>query len=148
MWMMLTGSALRGQMPIASEGAAAQIARGAILREVDDPATGNRWLLEREAGHPGGPGRLILAGSNLAKARNSLQSAGKPVSSPVIRAGDALTLVAHSAVMDAELQAVALAPARAGAALRVRLKAGGKIVGAVALGPGQAEWAPGSGETR
>lgn len=147
MWMVLTGSPLCGQVSITSDGAAAQAVHGAILREVDDPATGNRWLLEREVEHPGGPGRLILAGSHGTKAQNGVRSAGQSLAMPVIRAGDTLTLVAHTAVMDAELQAVALAPARAGAALRVRLKTGGRIVEAVALGPGQAGWAPGSGET-
>lgn len=145
------GEAAAGQ-PAAGVRAAGEPVRGVILREIDDPATGNRWLLEQPVGHPGGPGRLVLeAGSHAAGAKvdNAARSADQPVLAlPVIRAGDAVTLVAHTAVMDAELEAVALAPAAVGAAFRARLKMGSRVVEVVALGAGRAAWAPRSGEMR
>jgi flagella basal body P-ring formation protein FlgA len=57
---------------------------------------------------------------------------------PVIRAGDRLTVEEHTAVVDAVLEARALAAAAMGAALDVRLTIGGRVVRAVALGPGRA----------
>lgn len=158
---MPTASPLYGQR--SSAGGAAAMLRPAsppqsvILREIDDPATGNRWFLEQEAGHPGGPGRLVLVtGSHAAIPKMKRGAPAARVAAPVmpvlgipaIRAGDAVTLVAHTTVMDAELEAVALAPAAVGAAFPVRLKMGGKVVDAVALAAGHAQWAPGSGETR
>lgn len=151
---MPAASPLRARASNAGEGAAilrppSSPSHSVILREIDDPATGNLWLLEQEVGHPGGPGRLVLAtGGHAASGtgENGSPSAGEavpvtPVSDMlVIRAGDAVMLVAHTAVMDAALEAVALAPARAGAAFPVRLKMGGKVVKAVALGAGRAAW--------
>lgn len=153
---MLMAPALGGQVSSAGGRAAdtrapGEPVRSAILREIDDPATGRRWLLERDLQHPGGPGHLILAvgGSALVpRAENQDSSAGEIPGVPVIHAGDAVTLTTHTAVMDAELQAVALAPATVGAAFPVRWKIGGRVVQAVALGAGRAEWTPGSGEMR
>lgn len=114
---------------------------GQVLREIVDPATGNRWLLERDADHPGGPGRLVLAGRERMARENepgqALEAGGPP---PLIRAGDRVVLVAHTGVMDAELECVALGPARLGSVFPVRLKIGGRVLEAVALGPGMAEW--------
>lgn len=128
----------------------AALSRGSLVREVVDPATGNRWLLERDARYPGGPGRMVLAGSPAAS-ENGKTAAGaqQPMAAfPVIRAGDLVMLVAHTAAMDAELEAVALAPAAAGDAFRARLKMGGAVVDAVAVARGRAQWLPNGGETR
>ena len=57
---------------------------------------------------------------------------------PVIHAGDRLTVEEHTAVADAALEARALNPAARGSALEVRLAIGGRVVRAVALGPGRA----------
>jgi len=149
---LFTTSPVCGQVSLIGNGAAAgDPMRGSPVREIDDPSTGNRWLLERGVEHPGGPGRLVLAGRNHAAARagKGQSPAGEAISGmPVIRAGDVVTLVAHTAVMDAALESLALAPAAAGATLRVRLKIGGRVMEAVALGPGKAEWAPNSEETQ
>ena len=146
-------SALLPQASLSGDGApVGDAVRGSLVREMDDPSTGNRWLLERDLKHPGGPGRLVLAtGSraDLAKGENGVSSVGEAISAvPVIRAGDAVTLVAHTAVMDAQLEAVALAPAAAGAAFPARLKIGGRVVQAIALGARRARWATGSRGTR
>jgi Chaperone for flagella basal body P-ring formation len=146
-------SSLLPQASLSGDGApVGDAVRGALVREMDDPSTGNRWLLERDLEHPGGPGRLVLAAGSragFAKVGNGGSSVGEAISAvPVIRVGDAVTLVAHTAVMDAQLEAVALAPAAAGAAFPVRLKIGGRVVQAIALGARRARWAPESGGTR
>ncbi len=109
---------------------------GEIVREIDDPHTGSRWLLMRDLSHPGGPGRLLLAG----EFRNHLRPSQPGVEPPrtVIRAGDRLVVEENTAVVEARLEAVALGPAVVGSPLDVRLKIGGKVVRAVALGPGRA----------
>jgi hypothetical protein len=108
---------------------------GEIVREIDDPHTGARWLLMRDPSHPAGPGRLVLAGGF----RNHLRPGdpGVEPSRTVIRAGDRLVVEENTPVVEARLEAVALGPAVLGSPLEVRLKIGGKVVRAVALGPGR-----------
>jgi predicted secreted protein len=60
----------------------------------------------------------------------------------VIHTGDALILEENTALVEARLEAVALGPAVSGLAFNVRLKIGGNVVRAVALGPGRAAFAP------
>jgi hypothetical protein len=118
-----------------------------IVREIDDPNTGDHWLLVRNDQIPGGPGRLVLAaahrkasgGAALPTAR---LSAGEAEFLPVIRTGDRLIVEEHTARVDAVLEARALNPAAPGAAFDVRLRIGGRVVRAVALGPGRAALHP------
>jgi hypothetical protein len=50
---------------------------GQLVRIIDDPSLGDRWLLIRDPNHPGGPGRLVLASRTRSEAgRNG--SAGVP----------------------------------------------------------------------
>ena len=118
-----------------------------VVREIDDPGTGTRWLLVRDRAHSGGPGRLVQVGGVLKRNRHAGPDLGQKLAVflPVIRAGERLVVEEHSAVVDARLEAVALGPAAAGAALKVRLAIGGKVLQAVALGPGRAEFAPETG---
>src|ERR1035437_7183929 len=44
---------------VSAGGAAAPAA--AVVRVIDDAHSGERWLLLPDGGHPGGPGRLVLA---------------------------------------------------------------------------------------
>jgi hypothetical protein len=123
---------------------------GQVVREICDPHTGKRWLLMRENGPPGGPGRMVLAGdfSRTASADGSGASPAEPgltSSRAVIRAGDKLIVEEHTSLVEAYLEAVALGPAAAGSTLDVRLKMGGKVVRAVALGPGRAAIQTGTG---
>jgi hypothetical protein len=120
-----------------------------IVREIDDPHTGDRWLLMRNGQVPGGPGRLVLVAAH----RNltggvALRPAG-PASDaqilPVIRAGDRLLVEEHTARVDAVLEARALNPAVAGASLEVRLTIGGNVVRVTAAGPGRATLQPMTG---
>lgn len=60
----------------------------------------------------------------------------------VIRAGDPIQIEEHTAMVDATLEAVAMGNAATGAALRARLKSGGRVVRAIALGQGRAQLAP------
>ena len=110
-----------------------------VVREIDDPHSGQQWLLLRDPAHPGGPG--VLA------SRDSVQSNGKLEGAivrlhPAIRAGDRLTVEQSNTKFDLRLEGVALSPAALGGQFRVRLVWGGKVVEAVALAPGRAVESP------
>jgi hypothetical protein len=124
-------------------------ATGEIVREIDDPHTGDRWLLMHNDQVPGGPGRLVLiAAPRKAIRGTSLQAAGEADEAqilPVIRAGDRLIVEEHTARVDAVLEARAMNPAAPGSVLNVRLTIGGNVVRAVALGPGRATLQPEAG---
>jgi hypothetical protein len=125
--------------------AAGSLAPGDVIREIDDPYTGQRWLLERNKEHPGGPGRLAPAGG-YRKAPGGASALEQARLHPVIRAGDRLVVEEHTARVDAALEARALASAAAGAVFDARLSIGGKVVRVVALGPGRAAFQPEQGE--
>jgi hypothetical protein len=123
-----------------------------VLREIDDPATGYRWLLERDLKNPGGPGRLVLAATGMASqvpARASAGSAGggfaNGLSAALIHPGDHLIVEEHTRFVDAVLEAIAMGTARQGGPLRVRLSIGGRVVNAVAVAPGSAVFSPDAG---
>lgn len=121
---------------------------GQVVRQIDDPSTGQRWLLMRDPSHPGGPGRLTPITKFLEVFKSSApvtvpRMQPKPVAlQPVIRSGDRLIVEDSSSRIDARFDAVALGSAAAGGPLRVRLVLGGKVVRAIALGPGRAAFAP------
>ena len=116
---------------------------GDVFCEINDPNTGERWLLLRDSSHRGGPGRLVLSAhfenGEGGKAGNHFLS---EADIPVIHAGDPLIVEEHTAVVDARLEAVALGTAAKGGVITVRLKIGGRMVRVVALGRGRAELAP------
>ena len=134
---------------------AASFAQGEIVREIDDPHTGERWLLMRDDRVPGGPGRLVriaiqrntaAIGSETAAIQAQRASETHQVlQQPAIRAGDRLIVEEHTAVADGVLQARALSPAFLGSTFNVRLTIGGKVMRAVALGPGRAALQPETG---
>jgi hypothetical protein len=144
-----TPAAFHAQILSSSSGLVASESRaqGTILREIDDPHTGARWLLMRSEQHPGGPGRLVLAGS---ERNGTFQQVAEEEAqlAPVIRPGDRLVVEEHTALVDAALEARALGPAAQGAAFNVRLTMGGRVVRAVALGPGRAALRPETGAQR
>jgi len=130
-------------------------APGRVVRVIDDGATGDRWLLVKNASDPGGPGRLVRVGN--ADAASKVQAGSEPARPsthraanaafgsavhPVIRAGDALIVEEHTAVVDARLEAIATGSAVVGAEFEARLKIGGKVVKVMALAAGRAELAP------
>jgi hypothetical protein len=151
---------------------------GEILREIDDPSSGQRWLLMRDDSHPGGPGLLLRAGGgqpaaspaqpalasnaappaqadpraqaaaqtqtapqarNLPQAQTLSQAQTEP---PVIRSGDHLVIEEDTPTVAARLEAVALTAAWPGSSFNARLAIGGRVVAAVALGPGRAAFQP------
>jgi hypothetical protein len=118
-------------------------AGGQLYREIDDPHTGDRWLLVRNEQFPGGPGRLVRVVAHTGAAGQI--AAGRAVAPPVIRPGDWVIVEEHTAVVDAVLKARALHPAVLGAVFDVRLAIGGRVVRVVALGPGRAALAPETG---
>ncbi len=136
---------------VAVEGAES----GAVFREIDDPHTGERWLLTRDPRHPGGPGRMVLASGPADYRQNAGAAASvagalpvemsPPWRLPVIHMGDRLIVEERTALAEARLEAVALGPAFPGSPLKVRLVAGGLVVRAVALAPGRAALAPEAG---
>jgi len=105
---------------------------GQLIRVIDDGATGDRWLLVRQASDPGGPGRMVRVES----------AASGSAIHPVIHAGDAVIVEEHTEVVEARLEATAVGSAVIGAEFEARLKIGGKVVRAMALGPGKAALAP------
>jgi hypothetical protein len=120
---------------------------GDIVREIDDPRNGDRWLLIENESHPGGPGRLVLAdargGPGDASEANETRATKQATREadtlpPVIRAGERVVVEEHTAMVEAHLEAVAMAPAWVGSAFNVRLSIGGRIVRVVAEGPGRA----------
>jgi hypothetical protein len=116
-----------------------------VLRQIEDPSTGDLWLLLRDSSRPAGPARLVLArqGTNTQRAilGGPAQSLSAP-ERPVIHAGDALMVEEHTAVADVRLEAVALEPAMKSAQFKARLKIGGQVVRVVAVSPGRADFAP------
>jgi hypothetical protein len=115
-----------------------------VLREIDDPSTGDLWLLVRDPSRPAGPGRFLLARQRMNTQRTISGGPAQPLSRgerPVIHTGDALMVEEHTAVVDARLEAVALEPAVKGAHFKARLKIGGKVVRVVAVSPGRADFA-------
>jgi hypothetical protein len=120
-----------------------------IVRIIEDPNTGVRWLLLRDPVHPAGPGRLVCSTelqSGEARNRFSGLQQGEPAEPapfrPVIHIGDRLIVEEHSAVVDASLEAVALNAANLGSSLDVRLRIGGRVLRVLATGPGRASLQP------
>jgi len=118
------------------------IVREDIVREIDDPRNGDRWLLMRDESHPAGPGLLKLVsavgGGRMDPSRGRQTTPAADTPPPVIRAGDRVAVEENTAVVEAHLEAVAMSPAWAGSAFNVRLSIGGRVVRAVAQGPGRA----------
>jgi hypothetical protein len=162
-WISMAGGQRVVQQPAGAQPAGTEIAPsantatqvlGEVVREVADPGTGDRWLLERDPKQPAGPGRMVrIAGKEdgaLSDRRGNAASgtaAGEPaiVFGPVIHAGDRLVVEESTAVVEARLAAVALGPAKKGASLNVRLVIGGKVVRVIALGPGRVALVPQGG---
>ena len=126
---------------------------GVAIREIDDSATGDRWLLVRDIANPAGPGRMVRIETGKADltggvegepARKGTQSPAAAPVRPVIHAGDVVIVEEHTSVIDARLEAVALGSAAVGAEFKARLKIGGKVLRVVALAAGRAEMTPGS----
>lgn len=129
---------------ISSPGASSADAApdGDLVREIDDPRNGDRWLLMRNNSLPAGPGLLRLVSpvrggrTDPSQARQITPAADTPP--PVIRTGDRVVVEENTAVVEAHLEAVAMGPAWAGSAFNARLSIGGRVVRAVAAGPGRA----------
>jgi hypothetical protein len=110
-----------------------------LVREIDDPHNGDRWLLVRDPGHPAGPGRLLLVSAVRREPLNVRQAGPEAKApAPVIRSGDRVIVEENTPVVEARLEAVAMGPAQPGSAFNVRLAVGGRVVRAIAVGPGRA----------
>jgi hypothetical protein len=118
------------------------------LRVLRDPAVDSScWILKRDPNHPQGPGRWVQAPINESSIRSGKADSDHasgiltmPVH-PVIRPGDRMVIEESSDLVETRLQAVALGRAAPGEFLEVRLRMTGKVLRAVALAPGLAEFA-------
>lgn len=142
--LMIFGSTLaiaQGRVAKAPE----KLAETNVIRVIRDPHTAMRWLLEREPSRPGGPGRMVLVGPEdkfePASVMSSASGAASNSPTPVIRGGDRVVVEEKSLLVEARLEGIALGSAVGGAEFRVRLTIGGKVLRAVALGPGRAAFA-------
>jgi hypothetical protein len=111
---------------------------GEIIREIDDPSNGDRWLLVHNANHPAGPGLLLLVSLVHIQTGQAVPGTGAEPVAPVIRAGDRVIVEENTPVVEARLEAVAMSPALAGHPFNARLSIGGRVIRAVASGPGRA----------
>lgn len=82
--------------------------------------------------------RIESRGSDLSGGGNGTQCRAPAELRPVIHAGDEVIVEEHTAVVDARLEARALASAPIGAEFTARLKIGGLVVRVVALAAGRA----------
>jgi hypothetical protein len=129
--MLVSSSADRARP---STGSA--VSAGEILREIDDPENGDRWLLVEDASHPGGPGLLLRSGEVVVEPK--LAAPGEAAALPIIHTGERIVVEEHTAIVDARLEAVAMNPAWADSLLNVRLVVGGRVMRARAAAPGRA----------
>jgi hypothetical protein len=168
---MLAASAMAPAQAMQDEVVEVSAVPAQAVREVDDPATGVRWLLVRDEVHPAGPGRWIRMSEPAAATNDpetahinleektppteeaetedvrprdaeSLDATVEPPAPILIRGGDPIIVVQSTPVLTARLAAVALEPATAGKLIQARLKATRARVWVIALGPGSAELAP------
>ncbi len=154
---------VRGPAQEAFEGQPRGGVPGQLQREIVDPCLGTRWELIADALHPERPGRLIQVGAGVPPqgqtgSRLSIDGvhgvsqtdAAQALSTttPLIRAGDRVTVIQETAMLRARLQAVALEPAVKGHTMRVRLIGGqdtrtgnqGAVILVRALSPGEVGW--------
>jgi hypothetical protein len=135
--LLSSGSAI---LSVDAEPAGGDRTRDGLVREIDDPHTGRRWLLLRDSLHPAGPGRLIAAapapgGVDSEKAHS--EGYADRAKAVILHTGDRVVLEEDTPTVTARLEAVALGPAWAGGAVQVRLRIGGQVVRAVAVAPGR-----------
>jgi hypothetical protein len=118
---------------------------GQVLGQIEDPSTGDLWLLLRDRNHPAGPGRLVLAPQRISMRGAISGGPAQPLSAGerlLIHPGDALIVEEHTEVVDVRLEAVALEPAVKSAHFKARLKIGGQVVRVVAVSSGRASFEP------
>src|ERR1700743_2877202 len=121
-------------------------ARGRVVSERTDPATGARWVLMQDAEPSAAPGRWVLAEAGDEKAAGASREATRQ--KLVIHAGDRIVVEERTAVMRARVEGTALESAGDGGALqtaedagelRARLTIGGQLLAVRAIAPGRAE---------
>ena len=119
-----------GMVPVAG----AELRHEPNPRVLHDTAVGKSWIVERDPVHPGGPGRMVQQNAAVDERTNTAQHTIEPV---VIHAGDRVVFEEDTAVVHAELEAVALGNAVTKHLLPVRIVIGGRIALAIAIEPGR-----------
>ena len=115
------------------------------MRIIEDPATHQRWLLERNVDHPARPALLTpITGDRSCSVRSFQQREkrdmghGSQVLLPMVHAGDALVVVEDTQAWHVEMDAVALTYGSPGDSIMVRLRIGGKVTRATVISRGRA----------
>jgi hypothetical protein len=139
-WLRVAGLLAMTVVLICGLSAQESPAGGQVVSRRTDPATGARWALVRDAGHPATLARWVLTGT--ARIGQAGTSPAAKAEKPVIRAGDRIVVEEQTAVVDAWLEATALTSAGSGDPLQARLTIGGRVLGARAIAPGRAEIQP------
>jgi hypothetical protein len=140
--------AIMAPVPAAFADGSAEAGNASVVRTIRDPHTGLCWIVTREAGATGGPGRMVQAVDKECTSKplkqNIKQNAETEynLQTPAIRPGDRLVVEENSARVEARLSAIALAAAKVGSSFNVRLAIGGKTLRVIALGPGRAAIVP------
>ena len=134
-WIMVVQSLRAASASCPKSGAPAVIGAGRVLREINDPHSGERWLLLPNAADPAGPAQWIRSDEIgwSPTGRNKIKE------SVVIHRGDRVVVEERGETVAAWLEATALEPAAVGCWLSVRLKIGGRVLRAVAIAEGRAE---------
>jgi hypothetical protein len=114
--------------------ALADAQRYRAIRTFEDWSTHQRWIVFQDLNHPGWPARLAPSPGSL----NLTAGAPGIMLPPMIRNGEAILVREHTRVADGVLEATALGSAGVGAALKARLRRGGRIVSVMVEGPGRA----------
>jgi hypothetical protein len=109
-------------------------------RLFEDPSTHLRWMRLQDPTHPAGPAELVplpagksIQGQVCAVIGHVSHRLDRPL--PVIHATEAVVVEQQTPVSMVRLQATALASARAGDSLRVRLKSNQQVLLVIADGP-------------
>jgi hypothetical protein len=147
---------LIGVMAYGQRGSLRTPVPGEVRRELIDPCLGLHWQLVADPAHLGGPGRLVPVDETTAlhvndtlRAATTASGSSRAMLLPiVIRPGDRLTVEQETAVIHAQLQAVALESGAVGDHLRVRLTTdknkamgiAGPVISVVATAKGLVSW--------
>lgn len=110
---------------------------GEPIREIDDPANGNRWLLWQDRNHPEGPGQLVRARPTPGRVVG-LAPETKLNLFPIIQTGDSVVVEESTDVSDLLLCGTAIGPAAQGNPFLLRFPFWPGAVRAIAVAPHRA----------
>ena len=133
----------QGDEQVAGQNQALRETRCHAVRLIEDSSNHVRWMLFDDPDHPALPARLVPVADNGSVSPSAAVKGSPHVPaalhlSPIVEAGDVLTVVQNTPVADVRLEAVALGPAALGQTVRVRVKSSGLILPVRIDGPAHA----------